>query len=313
MLISPWDVTPRTPTDAAFAAPAPSRFGADLSAEGYYTDAKHSVVDPARQKTYLDATAKARREAEAIVAAADAFQATASRAAARFAIEGLAHAAEDRYLAGTMKGRQAEYIRGWLVGAMAIAYLKVRPSGFVTADERASIAGWLVGVAVSEEAFLGKAQNNHRYWGGLGVMAEGIAGDRRDLFDWGIASAQVGLRQVAPDGTLPLEMARGAKALHYHFFAAAPLVEIEALAQPNGVDLTASGALDRLVRTTIAAYNDPSAFERRTGAPQELDKPPSLGWAILYGRHQGIPLVRLQTSSVEPYLYMGGMPFVPSK
>lgn len=311
MLLSPWDLRPRPLTEAAYAASAPPRFGAELSAQGYYTDAKHSVVDPSRQKAYLDATATARREAEAIVAAADEFQRTGSRNAAHFALDGLTKAAEDGYLGGTMRGQQAEYIRGWLVGAMAIAYLKVRPSGLAAPKTQAVIGRWLAGVAASEEAFLGKAKNNHRYWGGLGVAAEGIACDRRDLFDWGVASARVGLAQIAPDGTLPLEMERGAKALHYHFFAAAPLSATAALAKPNGVDLLVDGALDRLVRASIAAYEDSSAFAHRTGEAQERDKASSLGWAILYARSRSLPLGPLENVAAEPYLYLGGLPPTP--
>ncbi|MFK5047780.1 alginate lyase family protein, partial [Klebsiella pneumoniae] len=66
--------------------------------------------------------------------------------------------------------------------------------------------------------------NNHAYWAGLAVTAAGVAANDRDLFDWGIGKYHLGAGQVTAQGTLPLEMARRGKALHYHLFALTPLV-----------------------------------------------------------------------------------------
>jgi len=45
-----------------------------------------------------------------------------------------------------------------------------------------------------------------------------------------------GIDEIAADGTLPLEMGRGQRALHYHLFALAPLVTMAELAAANGED-----------------------------------------------------------------------------
>ena len=36
---------------------------------------------------------------------------------------------------GKMSSNQAYYVQGWVIGAIAIAYLKVRGSGLITAEQ----------------------------------------------------------------------------------------------------------------------------------------------------------------------------------
>src|SRR6185312_4049788 len=54
--------------------------------------------------------------------------------------------------------------------------------------------------------------NNHLYWAGVEVSAAGIAANDRELFDWGMNTYHVGVAQIQPDGTLPLEIRRGQRA-----------------------------------------------------------------------------------------------------
>jgi hypothetical protein len=96
--------------------------------------------------------------------------------------------------------------------------------------------------------------NNHYYWAGFAVMAAGIAADDRKLFDWGVSTYNEAMSRIQPDGTLPLEMARGQRALHYHVFALAPLTMMAEMGYANGLDLynANNGALKRLIDVTAA-------------------------------------------------------------
>jgi poly(beta-D-mannuronate) lyase len=119
------------------------------------------------------------------------------------------------------------------------------------------------------------------------VSAAGVVCQRRDLFDWGLARARVGLAQIDERGTLPLELGRGKLALHYHRFALSPLVMLAELASANGIPLYDEnhGALRRLAARVIDGFADPSTFEALTGEAQEVKLPPAgsdLAWAELY-------------------------------
>jgi poly(beta-D-mannuronate) lyase len=47
------------------------------------------------------------------------------------------------------------------------------------------------------------------------------------------------VRQITPEGTLPPEMRRGQRALHYHLYAIAPLVYLAEFGENNGIALFA--------------------------------------------------------------------------
>jgi len=207
-----------------------------------------------------------------------------------------------------------------MVGSFAIAWLKIRTDPAIPSARRSRITAWLAAVAslnagyYATRAAKADGRNNHRYWAGLAVMAAGIAGDRRDLYNWGIESFRIGVSQITLDGTLPLEMDRRALALHYHLFAAAPLVAMAELASANGADLYQDdgGALIRLVRRAIAGISDPAFFAARAGIAQEPVKlhAEDIAWAIPFvGRFPDPQITTLLArASSSSILYLGGLP-----
>ena len=112
--------------------------------------------------------------------------------------------------------------------------------------------------------------NNHLYWAALAVGLSGIVGNDRGMFRWMAANYRQAMGQIDSDGTLPLEMNRGSKALHYHVFSLSALVPIAELGARNGLDLYGArdGALHRLVRRTLDGLGDPSFFADATGKKQ---------------------------------------------
>lgn len=320
---SPWSDRPVTLTDAPASCPAIPAVGPDLIMDGFYRldDPTHSIVDPVRMRAYTEAAKPAKSAALQIVTEADMFRDTGSREAARCTLGYVASLASQHAMTGRMSSAQSYYVQGWLAGAIAVAYLKVRDSGLLTSAQQKTIVPWLgkLGQATRawyDQAAQRKAQgNNHLYWAGMELAAIAAATNQSNDLQWAYAAYRSGIAQIQPDGTLPLEMARGSKALHYHLYALAPLVMIAEFAQANGTDLFAErdGALRKLAATSIAQTQDPSLFEKRTGVVQENARPLSgdqIGWAPpVAARFQirGLDTLIAQAPSLRVF-YLGGEP-----
>jgi poly(beta-D-mannuronate) lyase len=278
------------PPAAPWAIPEPIR---DLAGVSYYTDAHHSVADPALKRRNQEAFVPLRAFVAGVVALADRWMLgrPADPAIAAQAVRALAVWARADALLGSVN-QQGEYEREWTLAGLALAYLRVRDAAGADVAGRADVERWLVRIAEAVRPHYGHAgrassANNHAYWAGLAVAAAGAAAQDRALYDWGLGQARVGIGQVRTDGFLPLELERRALALHYHLFALAPLVMTAELAAANGTNLyeEGDGALRRLAARTIAGLRDPAPFAAAAGAPQELKLPPrgaDLAWAEPY-------------------------------
>jgi poly(beta-D-mannuronate) lyase len=319
-LTSPWDRPIAKTSSSSQPCSALPTLPQSFTVTGYYTDKNHSVIDPDKLTSYKTATNALYDTAKVLTRLADLYQQKGRIDAASCAAEGLSGLAKAHSLTSAMHGNQASYVQGWVLGAFSIAWLKIRTDPEITPENRRLIADWLAAIAVQNRQYYDQrpkaedARNNHRYWAGLAVSAAGIAANRRDLFDWGIDSARIGLRQVTPDGGLPLEMGRRAKALHYHLFAVAPLVVTAELADANGIDLYGEnkGALKRLATFSLHGISDPSPFEKAAGIAQE---PVSIaggtvGWLIPYQHRFPAPNQKamLDKMSSKTMLYLGGLP-----
>jgi poly(beta-D-mannuronate) lyase len=295
-LHSPWDA-PITSTETAYTCPAVTHLSQDLNLDNYYSDERHSIVDAARKKAYDEGSAPYTNFSHAVVKAADAYRTSGSQRAAECAITLLDAAAKDKALTGAMKTAQAVYVQGWSLSSWAIAYLKVRSSGAASLEDNLEIAAWLKKLAEENRDYYehksrnphSDAHDNHLYWAGLAISAAGIAAEDRKLFNWGMNAYREGARDITADGTLPIEMERGGRALHYHLYALAPLVMLAELGESNGVDLYSEKhhAIQRLVDRCAAGLQDPSYFVQHTGVPQDMPADLDaweIGWAKPYIR-----------------------------
>lgn len=322
-LRSTWDASPVKLTDVPYACPAPIHIPPDLTTSGFYSDAHASIIDPAKWAAYQKSAGPVKQLGNVTVEAADAYQTTGSRQAAECVLRLEKTAALDKALTGTMSSNQAYFVQGWVVGTMAIALLKVRPSGLVNAADSKLITDWLKDVSRQTIDFYGKRDaatggngNNHLYWAGVQVGAVGIAANDHRFLDWAVTAYRNGIAQITPQGTLPLEMRRGRRALHYALYACAPLVYLAEFGEDNGVDLYAEDhhALQRLVDRSIAGLEGSGYFDKATGIKQDLpDGAPSaeaIGWAKVY-QHRfpepGIAKLLSEAHSLS-YMYLGGLP-----
>jgi poly(beta-D-mannuronate) lyase len=114
------------------------------------------------------------------------------------------------------------------------------------------------------------------------------------MFDWAVDRAKFGISQIQPDGTLPLELARGQRAFLYHLFAAMPLFMLAETAYKNGEDLFTENdhGLQRFGALDIKGVIYPDVFKQLTGKDQVLTHVPSpsdLGWLEIYAQHYSDP------------------------
>ena len=266
---------------AAFACDSAPPPVIDIDANSYYSDSHHSIVDPVRKARNEAAVKPVNDYLEAVARAAVAGQARGDAAQARCALDWLDAWAGGGALLGSMTTEQSYYTRKWTLGGLALSYARIQQAA--TPAQRKRIEAWLLALADltmrHSDAHKG-VRNNHYYWEGLAVTAVGaVTQDARSLA-WGRKVFDAAMLQVQPDGALPLEMARAGKALHYHLYAAAPLVLMASI-----LDLQ-SPELDRLVRFAVAGVADPSAIEAVTGVRQE--RPAGMpGWIAIHDRHTG--------------------------
>lgn len=198
----------------AFAAcPAPPPGQLDIRALGYYTDKVGSIIDPVLNQQNKDATAPLDRYAADVARMSDDYLRNGDPAAAQCTLSWLGAWADDGAMLGQMirvNNDQSFYMRQWMLDAVAMAYLKVHDQA--NPQQRARIDPWLQKLARANLAYWDnpkRRRNNHYYWGGLGVLATGLATDDDALWQAGHAAFQKGIDDIQDDGSLPLEMARG--------------------------------------------------------------------------------------------------------
>lgn len=315
---SPWDARHVPLTSVPYPCPAVVHLSRDLTTDGFYSDGKSSVIDPAKWKAYAASSGPYKELGAHVVAAADAYRQTGSRAAAECALKLMVTAAHDGVFTGRMSSRQAYYVQGWVLGAVALSYLKVRDSGLVTREDRKLLLPWFKTVTQQTIGFYekGKAKNNHLYWAGVQAMAVGVATGDRKFFNWAIEAYRTGVAQIRHDGSMPLEMRRGQRALHYHLYALAPLVYIAEFGEDNGLHLYAEDhhALAKLVHLSIQGMDDNRYFVKATGIAQDTPhgKPAAeqISWAEIWESRFPDPAVAklLSEASSMSYMYLGGLP-----
>jgi poly(beta-D-mannuronate) lyase len=257
--------------------PAAPVISLDVQSKYKQDDANKATIDEEAEEAYSEAVEPLREYGKTLVRISNAYVKSDPKntLAAACALTWLDHwAAADAMTA--MRSKQARFNLGQALGGFSLAYLQIRDAPGLPEDQKKRVEAWLKSLGRQIMDFMNgnkevSGKNNHRYWAGLSATAAGIATGDKQLTDWGIDSARIGLAQITPDGTLPLEVSRGKRARDYHIFAAQPLVATAELARGQGVDLYAEngGALTRLVNRVVDSLDDPSFFEKASGAKQE--------------------------------------------
>lgn len=274
-----------TPARAECLAPPPAV--KDLQITRFYADSAGSVVDPGKLAQHGRDAAPLKDFLNFVDKQADGANSGKHDAAnrARCGLDWLKSWAQAGALLGKIDGAQAQSERKWDLAGAALAYLKLKRSA--TPDDRTIIEPWLIKIADGARAVFDDPsikRNNHWYWLGLGLAATARAtGSERhwQMADGIMADAA---RDIAADGTLPQELSRKARALHYHAFSLTALVALAELGAAHGENWYAlnDGALHRLVALTAKGLADPAVFDKLAGVSQERPVNPGGGWLTLY-------------------------------
>lgn len=267
-------------------APAPIR---DISANSFYVDQHHSVIDKTLEKQYHASIKPLEDYLRNVAELADRRLDQSDDEAGRCAVAWLDTWAVGGALQGRMVNErgdtQAQFERKWLLAGLSLAYLKVRD--LASPEQAAHIAAWMQDLADQSLALFDSPKhkrNNHYYWTGLAVMGTAVATDSKTHLDKARALFDNALADIHDDGTLPMEMDRAGMALHYHNYALAPLVFMAALARLSGEDwyVRDNARLALLRRRVAEGITDPRWFQQRTGVAQKRPSGPVLCWALVY-------------------------------
>lgn len=128
----------------------------------------------------------------------------------------------------------------------------------IAAETRELIEAWLAGLVErihTHRVRLGaddiSARNNHAYLAASVLMAWGNLTGQEELVETAVAVYRQAISDMRPDGSLPLETMRGARALWYQRHAIASLVTIAQMAEVQGIDLWAYRVETRDIHTAV--------------------------------------------------------------
>lgn len=257
----------------------------------FYTDKNHSIVDEEKRRKNAEAFLPLAEYKQAIAKMADAYFVNTSLepSPAKCVLDWLYEYASQKALLGKSNPQGNNEIK-WTLGSLAMSYLQVKEEPSLDSKRKRKVEKWLKKLAQTVKSREGNVQNqpknNHAYWMGLALISTGIAVQDLSLYKSGLEKFYLFLKQIKEDGTLPLEAARGRKALSYHSFSAIPLFLIAELAFANGDDFFKSNnALYKLGDRVFDGFNSTEYFKTLTGTEQEKLKPDGLAFIEIYVLH----------------------------
>jgi poly(beta-D-mannuronate) lyase len=169
-------------------------------------------------------------------------------------------------------------VRKWTLAALASNYLKLsnlHQSDTLSeyAPQRENIEKWFSAIAwqvkTDYSERLAKNVNNHDYWAAWSVLVTSVVVQETSLFHWSTSVFNRGIEHIDPQGFLPNELKRGARAAHYHNFAIAPLVAMASFMEINkGVTENQLKKLDKAVIRALETVTSTEVFFDATSITQ---------------------------------------------
>ena len=213
-----------------------------------------------------------------------------------------------------MMGATSQYdafYREWMISSLAISYLKARP-GLVLLKDTDAVQAWIrtSGEQIAEvntQRLVSGTNDNHLYWGGVAVMASGLAAENVRLIETARQIRAAGLSVVATDGTLASELKRRALSFHYHLFAATALSAMIAL-DPEPIEASQREAMTRvasLISHEATQLKD-GLLAQRTGIPQMAEDHPHQFYLIRPWVRDTAQLDLLTAGIARSYQFLGG-------
>ncbi|MFT4074403.1 MAG: alginate lyase family protein [Asticcacaulis sp.] len=267
-----------------------------LDHESKYASGTHSsVVDPKLEAAYQDKLEAVSDFYNPLARISDRYMKSRPRATeiAMCASNWLESWAEAQALEQGVT-EQGRMVQAWALASLSTTYLKIRTDPYLSSQANETIVNWLARLNTlvianfETNASKDSRSNNHRYWANWAVCATAIVLNDQEAFAWASDGFDRACNAVTPEGTLPLEMARRGKALHYHNFSLGPLVlHAEALIANGRLDAyeAGGGGIKRLATKVVAGLDDPDIFADLAGTKQDLSgtlKDTQLAWMEPY-------------------------------
>lgn len=270
---------------------------AEIQSEPYYAGNKNGPVDPKAHRAAMQASRALRDLLGRQMSVSRDIGRNDSETAV-CAIRELHFWAQNDALLGnnTMRGF---YERYWYSAGIGIAYAESRvllaQAGQDVPDEiDRTIVNWLVDLGNSARRAMNNsprdfdkrsetpsfrpsphlAETNLGLWVGYYAIVAGSTANDLDLMRWGKGVQGAVLAKANGDGSLPMELDRKQRALHYHYFALNPLVGGAILLDRAGIpfDRSERTAIDRLVDYTLAQTANPAGI-RRAASTNRIEHP----------------------------------------
>jgi hypothetical protein len=277
--------TPPVDWDQWLCPPAP-RPRRDIQANKFYNDSKSSILDPVRFARWLNNSKPFNDVAEFVAHMADARHPAARDCAFRWLITWARH----RAMLGSGRTNQHDMLRAWTATGLAMSLWRMvalcdtssppspsallvgvrnRPRPLVQRLEFQEIVRWLVlctkrAMAKFIKPTSRSTMNNHAYSVGLCCLIVGVLARDDALLAFARRKFDDAVGHIAADGTLPFELQRGRRAVHYHCFSLTHIVLMAEVAHAAlGEDWAATrggASLRALVDRTLGGLRDPLSF-----------------------------------------------------
>lgn len=252
----------------------------------HYLSGSHGPTNPAEAA----ATRVYQAFAVRITGGMNRWVATGDEAEARCALDQLDAWARAKAMLNYSRERssQAWYQIEWTGSSAGITASALAQDKTLDSAEMREVAAWLADVARKDISFEKPTDtgNNHHYWRGLTAIAAGVVANDDKLFQFGVATYKDGIRDLASDGSLPKEMARHERALHYQIFALEPLILTAQFASRQGVNLYGFAENGRNLQSAVdffgRALKDPELVRKYASEDQTMDFGPGSFTSIVW-------------------------------
>jgi hypothetical protein len=234
----------------------------------YYENARADYSSAERQKAFRDATSPVMEYIDAIVRSSDA-SLIATKNQKQVIEECIVHNlsawAEAHAFVQTPINSQGRAIRTFEAVGLCIAYLKIvgEPGQHPIIENWLGELGWTI---------WRENRNFHQnieYWSAAAVsICSGLIKKNADAMHIGAAVFNSAMLDIAKNGSLPNEMKRGSRIVHYHQFSLMGLLLILNISEANSIELNTS-KLGNLVKFTL---NETASAGKGLGLPQEWTK-----------------------------------------
>lgn len=258
------------------ACPTPPELPPSLGSVDYYTDAKHSVIDPELQKRSEEQNKFLRDALYALGRMAEGGDRPEMLATQACALGWMEAWARRDALERVDKGGTVLQVVS--AASLSMAYRTALALGKEAPREHGEVNRWLEQLATSiarneDVGRPGDQRNNVTYWAALAAYNTSVVTGNRALAAWSRDVYRQALSEIDEEGFFPSELKRGQQALRYQWFAVTPLVTLYVTSrEKDGFrDERSRARLVKAITAARAGLTDTALISRRAGTKVDAE------------------------------------------